>query len=207
MKRIAPLALLLCLAPLATAADFYVSPRGDDTNPGTKEAPLATLPRARDLVRVQRKAGKLGDGPTRLHIAGGVYRITETFTLGEEDSGTEQSPVIWQASPGENVRLVGGVKLTDWQPVSDAAIRDRLAPEARPHVRQIDLQSAGIKDFGEVKPGTRRAELFVDYREEYFHVAKLDTAAKEVWPVEQGAYGYSKDGRYYFLNVLETHSR
>lgn len=209
-----------------------------------------------------------------------MYRISETFTLGEEDSGTQQSPVIWQASPGESVRLVGGVKLTDWQPVSDAAVRERLAPEARPHVRQTDLRSAGVRDFGEVRPGNRRAELFVDnrymqlarypnegflriadvpqqgelkfrgmyrgpnpvlhggmpwgrhygrfvydddrpsrwkptddlwlcgywtvdYREEYFHIAKLDTAAKEVWPVEQGAYGYSKDGRYYFLNVLE----
>ena len=38
-------------------ADLYVAPTGNDANPGTAEAPLATIARARDLFRPRIAAG------------------------------------------------------------------------------------------------------------------------------------------------------
>jgi hypothetical protein len=40
------LALTLCFSAALSAAEFFVDPKGDDTRPGTKEAPFATLGRA-----------------------------------------------------------------------------------------------------------------------------------------------------------------
>ena len=41
---------------LGVAADFYVSPAGDDANPGTREQPFASLARAREAVRQAKAA-------------------------------------------------------------------------------------------------------------------------------------------------------
>ena len=43
------LILLTCSA--ASAGDYYVSPTGDDANPGTIEAPFRTLAAARQALR------------------------------------------------------------------------------------------------------------------------------------------------------------
>ena len=58
----------------ARAAEFYLSPTGDDSNPGTKSRPFATLARARDAVR-ERKRGKTS-GNYNVLLRGGIYRRT-----------------------------------------------------------------------------------------------------------------------------------
>jgi hypothetical protein len=42
-------------------ADYYVAPHGKDTNPGTDDAPFATLARARDAVRTKAAPGLNAD--------------------------------------------------------------------------------------------------------------------------------------------------
>ena len=44
------LAVILVAATALAAADFYVAPGGDDSNPGTEARPFATLDRARIAV-------------------------------------------------------------------------------------------------------------------------------------------------------------
>ena len=44
----------------ADSATFYVAPDGDDSNPGSKERPFATLSRARDAVRKLKKTKPKG---------------------------------------------------------------------------------------------------------------------------------------------------
>jgi hypothetical protein len=41
------------------AADIYVAPNGNDSNPGTKDQPFGTLERARDEVRALIRHGPL----------------------------------------------------------------------------------------------------------------------------------------------------
>ncbi len=154
------LALLLFVAFDAWTADVFVSPSGSDANPGTIEKPFATLERARDALRSISR-----DHPRGVIVRGGVYRVSKSLALGQEDSGTDGAPVTWEAAPGETVRLVGGVALAGWQPVEDAAVRARLSPEAREHVVQCDLNAAGITNLGTVQPQTGiRAELFFNHR-------------------------------------------
>ena len=132
------------------ARDVYISPKGKDSNPGTKAKPVATLAAARDLVRQQKAAGGLIQGGLTVWIAGGQYDQQEPFVLNESDSGSPASPVVWRAMPGGQVSITGGKSLPPeaFTRVTDARITQRLSPEAAKQVWQVDLRKLGIEDFG-----------------------------------------------------------
>ena len=154
----------LFLATQCPGTTLYVSPTGKDANPGTKARPFATLERARDAVRQLQRSGPPHERIT-VCLRGGRHRITRTLQLTAEDSGTEQFPVIWQAAPREDVRWIGGTRLTEFKPVSDPALMDRLDPAARGQVLQVDLKAAGVADWGLVSAtGGREAELVCNHQ-------------------------------------------
>lgn len=67
LSRLPLLAILLLLASHATAADFFVAPNGDDTNPGSLDKPFASVQRTQSVV-------KPGD---TVYIRGGTYKLAE----------------------------------------------------------------------------------------------------------------------------------
>src|SRR5207249_393991 len=105
------LGIMFCVARLAPAAELYVATHGSDLNPGTKGKPFASLERARDAIRKLRQDLKLPAGPVTIWIRGGDYVRTNAFELSPEDSGTPETPIVWRASKGQTVRLLGGRKL------------------------------------------------------------------------------------------------
>jgi hypothetical protein len=133
----------------AHSAEVHVSAgRGDDGSPGTKENPVATLERARDLVRQLRR-----DRPTEpvtVWIGAGDYLQGRPLVLGPEDSGTAEAPVVWRAAEDTQPRLLGARKLmaSDFQPVTDPAIRARLAPEAADQIVELDAAKLGLTRLG-----------------------------------------------------------
>ena len=128
--------------------EFFVSPRGNDVHPGTKAKPFRTLDAARNAVR---QSGR--DREKVVWLREGVYELTKPFMLTEQDSASPDGPVVYRACKGETVRIVGGRRTTGWKSVTDAEISDRLVPDARQQVLQVDLKSAGIEDYGTVKGG------------------------------------------------------
>jgi len=113
-------------------------------------SPSATaLSDARDEVRRRIVAGDIPTDGLVVELAAGDYPLAEPLRLGPEDAGSASAPITWRAQAGKNVRLLGGVLLQDFLPVTDAEIRQRLAPQARDHIRQIDLRAHGVTDFGE----------------------------------------------------------
>ena len=82
--------------------DLYVSPAGDDTHPGTLQKPLATLEKARDVIRRHEDSR-----PVTVHLRGGNYLLRETLTFAAEDSGTQAAPIIYRAYQDETVRAKG----------------------------------------------------------------------------------------------------
>ena len=146
-------ALLLGAAPWSAllAAEFFVSPDGSDRNPGTMEKPVATLERARDIVREWKQDGEKGKEGVTVWLRAGDYVRRQAMELTVADSGASERPIVWRAMVGETVRLLGGQKLSGFSPVTDKSIRSRLAQDARGHVFQCDLRSLGIEDFGEMK--------------------------------------------------------
>jgi hypothetical protein len=107
--------IFLLMGVSASAADLYVSPNGNDANPGTAEQPLASLRSARDAIRAL-KAKNAAAQPITVHVADGEYSFTEPLVLEPADSGTADAPIVYQAAPGAHPVLSGGRRLQGWQP-------------------------------------------------------------------------------------------
>ena len=94
----------LALVTTVRAADFYVAPTGQDSNPGTKGQPFATLPAARDAARLA------GAGSHRIILMPGEYFLTKTLELDPRDNGLR----IEAAESGKAI-LYGGQVITGWR--------------------------------------------------------------------------------------------
>ena len=130
------------------AARIFVSPKGSDANDGSATAPVASLTRARDLVRALKAKGTTG--AIAVAILPGEYRVTGPLALSPQDSGTPASPVVYRSvQPGKAV-FYGGTRITGFQPVTDPAILDRLPEESRGKVLRCDLRALGITDYGQL---------------------------------------------------------
>ncbi|MGJ8641876.1 MAG: right-handed parallel beta-helix repeat-containing protein [Luteolibacter sp.] len=80
------------------------------------DSPIATLEDARLKVREIKQ--QQPDQAIEVLIKGGVYPLLETVVFGVEDSGTEDAPIVYKASPGEEPVFTGGVSIGGWEKVS-----------------------------------------------------------------------------------------
>lgn len=119
------LAFLTCVASGLTAAgatSIHVSPQGNDAwsgrfpAPRDGDGPVATLPRAQQLVR---EARANAPGPVTVLLRAGVYRLAEPLLFTPLDSGTPEAPVTWAAYRDERPVVSGGRELTGWRETGD----------------------------------------------------------------------------------------
>jgi hypothetical protein len=108
---------LLLATTNSVMAAFFVAPDGSDVNPGTSNAPFATLGRARDAVRPLLPAMA---GDITIHVAPGDYFVTNTIVFTELDSGQNGFSVLYQVDgvPG-SARFIGGEMVSGWAPYSN----------------------------------------------------------------------------------------
>ncbi|MCX7007898.1 MAG: right-handed parallel beta-helix repeat-containing protein [Kiritimatiellaeota bacterium] len=127
-----------------SAAEFHVALSGQDTNPGTREQPFASLEKARDAARAARATA--GAQPITLWVHGGKYFLTQPFELTAADSGRPGAPLVIRSVENETVVLCGArrLKATDFKPVTSAAALGRVAPEARGKLVELDLAAHGL---------------------------------------------------------------
>lgn len=164
--------LLLAADAAGQTLRVFVSPAGNDrwsgtiaqANPSKTDGPVASLARARDVVRASARAGG-----AVVSIHAGDYFMSAGLTLAAEDSGTDAAPIVYEARDGGAVHLIGGRDVGGFTPVKDPAVLGRLSPEARGRVLQADLKSQGVTDLGKYRsrgfgrPGTPAAlEVFFD---------------------------------------------
>ena len=119
MKKRRYFALLLFSAA-AGAAEFCVTPSGSDKNPGTAQAPFATIGKAASAAR---------PGDT-VKIGPGLYREQVTFTR----SGKEGAPVTFAGTRGPK-----GEFLTIVEPPGTDLVKWVPAPEIGPCVWKTPL--------------------------------------------------------------------
>lgn len=112
---------LTVFSPLLPAAEYFVSPAGSDTQPGTSEQPFRTIQRAADVMQA-------GDTCT---IRAGLYREWVKPPRGGE---SEQRPITYRAAPGERVMVRGSERVDAWQ-------------RAQGDVWKVELPDAFFGDF------------------------------------------------------------
>ncbi len=102
---------------------IYVAPNGNDNNEGTKESPLATPNEACERIHRWRAAGEATGDTIRVRIARGDYFLTEPLVFNPDNSGLENSPVIFEGYGGAKPILYGGIRLNPFQTVNDTLWR------------------------------------------------------------------------------------
>jgi hypothetical protein len=124
------LVVLFALSCSSSAeSDFYVSPRGNDNNRGTENAPFATLDRARLAVRELKKT-KQGD--ITVALKGGKYILRNTVIFSHEDSGEEGQKITYKAVDGEvpvftsELAVEGWIKVNELSNAFPEQLRDKV---------------------------------------------------------------------------------
>jgi hypothetical protein len=137
-QRLASVLLILAAAAASARATLWVSPGGDDANPGTEDQPLRTIARARDVVRTMNR--DMADDIT-VFIAG-AHHFDEPLELGPEDSGTNGFNILYTAAPGERPVVSGGTRVAGWT-LADPARKLWSAPEPAGLAGAVDLYVNG----------------------------------------------------------------
>ena len=147
---------------VAQQAIFYVSPTGNDANPGTEGQPFLTIDRARSVIRAI-NASMSGD--IIVYLRGGQYQLADTLTFDGADSGTNGFNVVYKAYPGEEPVLSGGRTIAGWIPVGDGSYR---APVGALRFRQLFVNGIRATRARTPNPGS------------YFQVRSWDAGAKRI---------------------------
>ncbi len=164
-----------CTSPI----EFYVSPGGNDQNPGTEADPFQSFERAKQAVKEQ-----LSERPSRqlvVNVKGGTYLLNNPVFFAAEDSGTVRFPVIYRAVEDEEPVFTGSRELKNWKLMNTPDKSGLLSPDANGKIYVTDLKAAGIEDFGDPTEIGRRPELFCN--------GELQQLAR--WPDE----GFIRAGR------------
>lgn len=102
---------------------LYVSPLGndqwsgrmDEPNSAGTDGPLATIQRARDVIRELKSEPNGLTAPVTVMLRAGVYPQTEPIVFTPSDSGTADCPITYRAYPGEKPIISGGRTVVGWQ--------------------------------------------------------------------------------------------
>jgi hypothetical protein len=100
----------------AAAAEVWVAPDGNDSNPGTRTQPFASIAAAQRQARELRRLNQVGTNePVRIILREGVYQLGSPLFFRPEDSGTENSPTLIEAATNELPVISGGVWIDGWK--------------------------------------------------------------------------------------------
>ena len=184
-KKILSLALFAMLVLFASAgsvkniAEFFVAKNGSSSNDGTKAHPYSSLEDAKKAIQNLKKVKRLPEGEITVWLREGIYELPASFSLSEDNSGTENGPITFSAYAYEKVVLTGGKKInvSKVKPISLESAKRVVQKEAIKRIREIDLASLGISEYGSNQiSGFRRPyvnaamELFINGKS--YHLAK-----------------------------------
>ncbi|MEO5802991.1 MAG: right-handed parallel beta-helix repeat-containing protein, partial [Verrucomicrobiota bacterium] len=93
--------------------DLFVSPLGNDANPGTKSKPFASLQRARDVVREQKQTKPNRD--YTVFLRGGTYRLSEPVIFSLPDSASAGHTITYTAYEKEKPVFSSGLPIDGWR--------------------------------------------------------------------------------------------
>jgi hypothetical protein len=118
------LTFIFCAMLNAASMEYYVSPAGNDANPGSIDKPFATLEKAKTAVRGSLSVVK---GDVTVYLRGGMYQLKETIVFEPGDGGKDNQRVIYRNYEGEEPVISSGVRVDGWKKL---AVKPDGLPEA-----------------------------------------------------------------------------
>lgn len=103
---------------------FFVSPAGDDRNPGTEARPFLTVQAAQTAVRALLSTSRSQN--VLVVLASGRYTLSAPIVFTAADSPGDGFTVVYTGPPDASAVIVGAQPLTNWERVSPTVLRARL---------------------------------------------------------------------------------
>ena len=94
------------------ALTLYVDANATENGDGSESAPFKTITAAQARIREIKATDGLPAGGIKVLVRDGEYKITESLTFTEEDSGTAESPVTYISENEFGAVLTGGLILS-----------------------------------------------------------------------------------------------
>ena len=129
-----------CASPARSGqyyAELYVSPEGNDSNPGSIDRPLRTLEGARDAVR--RIKDSMTSGELIVYFREGIYRMKEPVFFDVRDSARDGCRIIYTAYKDEKPVFSGAEQVTGWEKYDDRLYAAHLE-------RDVKLRNLYVND-------------------------------------------------------------
>jgi len=117
---------------------------------GTRDLPFNSLEQARNAIRASRKKSTDKDIRYRVVLLQGEYKIKNSFILADQDSGTVNTPIVYEGEKTGTVTLSGGMNIP---PESCKKITrnikgyTKISSEFRDQVYYVDLKGVFPKEI------------------------------------------------------------
>src|SRR3989344_126169 len=134
----------------STGERIYISPSGNDSNPGTIEQPYLTFDKARARARQIKAANS--STPITVLARDGTYYMATPLNLTAADSGSAGAPITYESYPGETA-VITGAKGVSFQSVTDYNLLSQLPESTKANVKIADLSALGLADFSPARRG------------------------------------------------------
>ncbi|MGE0021194.1 MAG: right-handed parallel beta-helix repeat-containing protein [Draconibacterium sp.] len=133
-KWISGLLLLILVISVSSAKEIYVSPVGNDNNPGTKKQPFKTLFQAEKTARQLMIQGKVND--ITVWLADGIYGIDNPFIIKPFREVSCEYKLQFKADKNANPVVSGGIQITGWKKNEEGLWTARL-PENAGNLKKV----------------------------------------------------------------------
>ena len=110
--------LLLAFCSCAGNSEFYVSPSGNDSNPGTKSKPFLSFSKASGAVAELISNGAENQ-EIHVYFRGGTYNFDQSVVLKAGEFGKGNNKVIFSAYNDEKPVFSSGIILNGWNKLTD----------------------------------------------------------------------------------------
>lgn len=109
------ISVLLIFISISTcfAKDIYVSPKGNDNNPGSKKLPLQTIHKAKNKAVEMLKKG--GEKDVTVWLADGIFWVTEPLVFESLKTTSINTKISFKAEKGSKPVISGGVEISGWE--------------------------------------------------------------------------------------------
>ncbi|KPJ64459.1 hypothetical protein AMK68_01660 [candidate division KD3-62 bacterium DG_56] len=140
-------------------------------NAAHSDGPLATIARARDVIRTLRREKEGLERPITVWVRGGSCYLDEPLVFTHEDSGTPQCPITYAAYRKEKPIISGGRRITGWKRTEVNGKRAWMV--SIPEVKAGEWEFRQLFVNGQRRPRTRLP------REEFYRWTELPGVTAE----------------------------